>query len=53
MKIQMLITFEQGSHRPAKVLEFDLDPGKLLEFEKKVPFVLELSWNFVKLCLEK
>ena len=28
--------------------KFDLGPGKLLEFEKKVPFVQELSWNFVK-----
>ena len=37
----------QGSHRPGKVLEFDLDPEKLLKFDK-VPFVLELSWNFVK-----
>ena len=41
----------QGSHRPGKVLEFDLGPGKLLEFEK-VPFVLELSWNFVKSSLK-
>ena len=24
----------QGSHRPGKVLEFDLGHGKLLEFEK-------------------
>ena len=32
----------QGSHRPGKVHEFDLGPGKLLEFEKYV-----LSWNFV------
>ena len=40
-----------GSHRPGKVLEFDLGPGKLLEFEK-VPFVLELSWNFVKSSLK-
>ena len=30
----------QGSHRPGKVLEFDLGPGKLLEFEKSA-FVLE------------
>ena len=28
----------QGSHRPGKI---DLEPGKLLEFEKKLPFVLE------------
>ena len=34
------------------------DPGKslnltlVLEFEKKVPFVLELSWNFVKSSLK-
>ena len=39
--------YKQGSHRPGKVLEFDLGPGKFLEFEK-VPFVLELSLNFVK-----
>ena len=24
----------QGSHRPGKVLEFDLGPGKLLEFQR-------------------
>ena len=41
----------QGSYRPGKVLEFDLGPGKLLEFEK-MPFVLELSWNFVKSSLK-
>ena len=23
----------QGAHRPGKVLEFDLGPGKLLEFQ--------------------
>ena len=28
----------QGSRRPGKVLEFDLGPGKLLEFEKNVFF---------------
>ena len=39
----------QGSHRPGKGLEFDLGPGKPLEL---VPFVLELSWNFVKSCLK-
>ena len=26
--------YVQDSHRPGKVLEFDLGPGKLLEFEK-------------------
>ena len=31
--------------------KFDLGPGKLLEFEK-VPFFLELSWNFVKSSLK-
>ena len=39
----------QDSYRPGKVLEFDLGPGKLMEL---VPFVLELSWNFVKLPLK-
>ena len=27
-------SISQGSHRPGKVLEFDLGPGKLPEFEK-------------------
>ena len=36
----------QGSHRPGKVLEFDLGPGKL-ELEKSA-FVLE----FCKIILE-
>ena len=31
----------QGMHIPEKVLEFDLGPGKLLELEKSVFFVLE------------
>ena len=31
--------------------KFYLGPGKLLEFEK-VPFVLELYWNFVKSSLK-
>ena len=39
---------KQGSHRPEKVLEFDLGPGKLLEFEKKYT----LSWNFVESSLK-
>ena len=38
----------QGSHRPGKVLEFDLGSGKLLEFEKKCL----LSGNFVKSSLK-
>ena len=32
--------------------KIDLGSGKLLEFEKKVPFVLELSWNFVNSSLK-
>ena len=28
------MALDQGSHIPGKVLEFDLGPGKLLEFEK-------------------
>ena len=41
----------QGSHRPGKVLEFDLGPGKLLEFQKSAicpGIVLE----FCKIVLE-
>ena len=38
----------QDLHRPGKVLEFDLGPGKLMEFEKSA----FLSWNFVKLSLK-
>ena len=34
----------QGSHRPGKVLEFDIGPEKLLEYI--------LSWNFVKSSLK-
>ena len=41
----------QGMHRPGKILEFDLGPGKLLEFEK-MPFAMELFWNFVKPSLK-
>ena len=40
-----------GSNRPGKVLEFDLGPGKLLEFEKSI-FCVDLSWNFVKSSLK-
>ena len=29
----LYVILTQGSHRPGKVLEFDLGPGKLLEFE--------------------
>ena len=32
------IKWGQGSHRPGKVLEFDLGHGKLQEFEKKSAF---------------
>ena len=42
---------EQGSHRPGKVLEFDLGPGKLLEFQNSAicpGMVLE----FCKIALE-
>ena len=38
----------QGSRKLGKVLEFNLGPGKLLEFEKKCL----LSWNFVKSSLK-
>ena len=41
----------QGSHRPGKVLEFDLGPGKLLEFQNSAicpGIVLE----FCKIVLE-
>ena len=38
----------QGLHRPGKVLEFDLGPGKLLECEKSA----FLSWNLVKISLK-
>ena len=41
----------QGSHRPGKVLEFDLGPGKLLEFQNSAicpGIVLE----FCKIALE-
>ena len=41
----------QDSHRCGKVLEFDISPGKLLEFEKSA-FFQELSWNFVKSSLK-
>ena len=33
MKLVFIILCDQGSHRPGKVLEFDLGPGKLLEFQ--------------------
>ena len=38
----------QGWHRPGKVFELDLVPGKQLEFEKRCL----LSWKFVKIILE-
>ena len=40
----------QGSHRPGKVFEFDLGPGKLLEFEKSAfcPGIVK----FCKIILE-
>ena len=38
----------KGSHRPGKVLEFDLVLENSWNLKKKLPFVLELSWNFVK-----
>ena len=43
--------FRQGSHRHGKVLEFDLGPGKLLEFQNSAicpGIVLE----FCKIALE-
>ena len=42
----------QGSHRPREGLELDLGPGKLVEFLKKMPFVLESYCNFVKSSLK-
>ena len=42
---------EKGSHRPGKVIEFDLGPGKLPEFQNSVicpGIVLE----FCKIALE-
>ena len=32
-QLKCLLRLKQGSHRPGKVLEFDLGPGKLLEFQ--------------------
>ena len=31
--VSKILYIVQGLHRPGKVLEFDLGPGKLLEFE--------------------
>ena len=42
---------KQGSHRPGKVLEFDLGPGKL-EFEKSA-FCPGIVLEFCKIILEK
>ena len=41
----------QGSHRPGKVLEFDLGPGKLLEFQNSV-ICPEIVLEFCKIALE-
>ena len=41
----------QGSHRPGKVLEFDLGPGKLLESEKSA-FCPGIVLEFCKIILE-
>ena len=46
-----MCTYKQGSHRPGKVLEFDLGPGKLLELQNSAicpGIVLE----FCKIALE-
>ena len=41
----------QGSHRPGKVLEFDLGPGKLLKFEKSA-FCPGIVLEFCKIILK-
>ena len=46
-----MLIVSQGSHRPGKVLEIDLGPGKLLEFENSAicpGIVLE----FCKIAIE-
>ena len=49
--LKVCFILQQGLHRPGKVLEFDLGPGKLLEFQNSVichGIVLE----FCKIALE-
>ena len=54
---EIKVTVDENSERHSMTTTYiqnltfkiDLAPGKLLEFEKKVPFVLELFWNFVKI----
>ena len=41
----------QGSHRPGKVVEFDLGPGKLLEFQNSA-FCTGIVLEFCKIALE-
>ena len=41
----------QGSHRPGKVLEFDLSPGKLLEFQNSA-ICSGIVLEFCKIALE-
>ena len=41
----------QGSHRPGKVLEFVLGPGKLMEFENSA-FCPGIVLEFCKIILE-
>ena len=43
--------YKQGSHRPGKVLEFDLGPGKLLEF-LKTAICPGIVLEFCKILLE-
>ena len=43
--------FMQGSHRPGKVLEFDLGSKKILEFEKSA-FCPGIVLEFCKIILE-
>ena len=49
--IHSLTYLVRGSHRPGKVLELDLGPGKLLEFEKSA-FCPGIVMEFCKIILE-
>ena len=50
-KNDRMVQVDQGSHRPGKVLEFDLGPGKLLEFENSA-FCSGNVLEFCKIALE-
>ena len=47
----MALNFVQGSHRPGKVLEFDVGPGKLQKFEKSI-YCPGIVLEFCKTILE-